>query len=499
MFTYIGKIIATGLIALASLFSPMAQNVQTTPEIGAAVNAVGGKLYYLSGSGVSSSATTMTVTSFQVAGGSFPLTMSDFGAMGCGTIEPGHTTRQEFISFTGLTQNSDGTATLSGITRGLSPVSPYTASTTQRKAHSGGSTFVLSNSPPCFYEGYANLTQDEAVTGTWNYNSHLPTSSLTPTVANQLATKAYIDGVAIAGAPIADNLTLGIVRLATALDLASSTDDFEEPLVAHSSYATSSPGTTCGLCLPMTQNNGKLSPNFTDFTVGNTYSGRNMYTASTTFTSTTTISALNVKSNALIINNIPYKMPVTQGAAGTLLTNDGTGVNTWAVNTPVRYIWANISPGFSVSNNTTSTTTDGLFIPGGTLNASSTIEVKLGSGNICASSGSGSATVFLRTSTGLPIWQGALTSDTSSVTGHGQTHEITIVSNNSATFASQLTIDNTATSVTTGGGESPTFNTVGGSAAVDFSQDQTLKLVLTNQSCDSQTASVGAFVVTASR
>ena len=115
------------------------------------VNAVGGKVYKLAGSGVSASQTTVDLTSFNIAGGTQPLRMADFGDLGCATLEPGHTTRQEFISFNGVTQNSDGTAQLTGVTRGLEPIPNYTSSSTLQDAHSGGSSLIISNSPPFFY------------------------------------------------------------------------------------------------------------------------------------------------------------------------------------------------------------------------------------------------------------------------------------------------------------------------------------------------------------
>jgi hypothetical protein len=41
-----------------------------------------------------------------------------------GTIAP-KTSSSEFISFTGITQNADGTATLTGVTRGLAKKYPF--------------------------------------------------------------------------------------------------------------------------------------------------------------------------------------------------------------------------------------------------------------------------------------------------------------------------------------------------------------------------------------
>lgn len=101
------------------------------------ISFVAGKTYYLYGGGIGSSDTSITLTAFKTPVSNYNLVMSNFGTTGYVTIEPANTTRQEIVSFTGITQNADGTATLTGATRGLSPVSPYTASTTIQKAHSG--------------------------------------------------------------------------------------------------------------------------------------------------------------------------------------------------------------------------------------------------------------------------------------------------------------------------------------------------------------------------
>ena len=67
--------------------------------------------FNLAGSGVSISDTTMTLSSFQTIDG-VDLAMTDFGAKGYMTIEPGSRDREEQISFTGITQNASGTCTL---------------------------------------------------------------------------------------------------------------------------------------------------------------------------------------------------------------------------------------------------------------------------------------------------------------------------------------------------------------------------------------------------
>lgn len=63
-----------------------------------------------------------------------------------GTIAP-KTAQSEFISFTGITQNADGTATLTGVTRGLKRGDNYTSSATFQLPHPGQTIFILSDQP----------------------------------------------------------------------------------------------------------------------------------------------------------------------------------------------------------------------------------------------------------------------------------------------------------------------------------------------------------------
>lgn len=158
--------------------------VETGGRFGAnQVNFVGGKVYTLQGSGVNSSATSIILTSFDTPVTNTNLVMSDFGSIGYGTIEPQSSSRREFISFTSVTQNGDGTATLTGVTRGLSFVSPYTASSTLQLSHSGGSRFIISN-PPQLYNEAAFKGNNEVLTGFWEAPD--------PLTAQGIATRQYV-------------------------------------------------------------------------------------------------------------------------------------------------------------------------------------------------------------------------------------------------------------------------------------------------------------------
>lgn len=150
-----------------------------------AYNLAGGGTYFLNGS-ISSTATSITLSSFTEPVSGTPYTMALLNTeIVYGTIAP-KTTSSEFISFTGITQNVDGTATLTGVTRGLAKKYPFTASSTFRLPHSGQSQFILSDAPQVFNQ-YAALENDNVFLG----SNTVPT----PVVDGNPATKAYVDSV----------------------------------------------------------------------------------------------------------------------------------------------------------------------------------------------------------------------------------------------------------------------------------------------------------------
>lgn len=291
---------------------------------------VGGVTYYLYGSGVGTSDTSVTLTKFRIPGNdNYKLSMTDFGDTGYLTLEPGNLTRQEFVSFTGVTQNADGTATLTGVTRGLSPVSPYTASSTLQKAHSGGSIAVISN-PPQLYEQLATLSNSELITGLWQFNTVLPRSSLVATTSTQFTTKTYVDSVANQGAATSTETNGGIVELATQLEMASSTDNgANQPTVIQSKYGTSTPSGTSasGLYAAITKNNGKLHQLFWDLSEAFTWTGLHTFSATSTFNSGVDIDADG--DSPLVLNGVSYKFPAAITASSTIPITNGSGSIYW--------------------------------------------------------------------------------------------------------------------------------------------------------------------------
>lgn len=233
-----------------------------------AFNPVGGLTYTLAGSGIGATDTTITLNSFKTPVSSYPLVMSDFGSVGYMTLEPGNSSRQEFISFTGITQNVDGTAALTGVTRGLSPVEPYTASSTVRRAHAGGTQASLSNSP-AFYDQFPAKSNTESITGLYTFAStSRPTldAVATTTNATDFVTYHQLTNTAFSGAGVIDaSLTAkGVVELATAAEQAASTANGTlGPLVLKSEFATSTYNSaTAGNKVVVTGVSGKIDDNF---------------------------------------------------------------------------------------------------------------------------------------------------------------------------------------------------------------------------------------------
>lgn len=171
----------------------------------------------ISGSGVVAGATTIVLASFTQIDGTL-LTMTDFGLKGFGTLEPGNSTLEEQISFTGITQNANGTATLTGVSTVLM-VSPYTETSGLAQTHAGSTPFVVSNTAG-FYNQFVAKDDDASVTGklTLPNGANTPilgASYVAPTLDTQVASKKYVDDVAVFGAPLANTTTAGIVQEAT--------------------------------------------------------------------------------------------------------------------------------------------------------------------------------------------------------------------------------------------------------------------------------------------
>lgn len=179
-----------------------------------------GQPFSLSGGGAIIGATSVILKSMTDIDGN-ALTMSgDFGTKGYGTLEPGNGTLEEQISFTGLTNNANGTVTLTGV-KSVAFVYPYTETSGLLKTHAGSTSFVISNTAG-FYNDLVAKGDDATITGKYTFpgggNANAPVSGVSytaPTADLEYASKKYVDNIAIAGAPDANPTTKGLVQLPT--------------------------------------------------------------------------------------------------------------------------------------------------------------------------------------------------------------------------------------------------------------------------------------------
>lgn len=215
----------------------------------------------------------MLLQSFYAIDGVTPLTMSNFGILGYGTNQPAEGTQEEQISWSGVINNADGSAQLTGIESVLD-IYPYTASTGFSQNHGWGTNFVVSNTAG-FYNTFANKENDGTITGSWvfaafasganpkidsnsyiftsldyitlgavdtiltgylltngtnsmlanlNMNSHRIVNVTNPTSNQDAATKIYVDNSVIAGGVPAVPGTPGIVNIATTAQFNANTN-----------------------------------------------------------------------------------------------------------------------------------------------------------------------------------------------------------------------------------------------------------------------------------
>ena len=275
-------------IIVSSVFGIPTKPAEQPIQLAGTFTPVQAQKFTLSGSGVSGSATSITLQTMHTPDGR-DISMSMLGDTGYGTLEPG-TTREEQISFTGITQNADDTATLTNVSRGLDFVSPYTASSSLQKAHAGGTIFILTNTAKFYGQEFALTNSTATVTGKWTFASSTDTwprvaatSSFNNVSGTLFATKDYVDNVASSGASNADLITKGLVEIATKQELASSTATGATGAILVPQNSFFAPTSSATTTVVVTQTNGLISPTFISTSSDYVWSGNNSYTGTSTF------------------------------------------------------------------------------------------------------------------------------------------------------------------------------------------------------------------------
>lgn len=158
--------------------------------------------FALAGGGAIAGATSIILKSFKTIDG-VNIAMADLGSIAYMTLEPGNGTSEEQISFTGVTQNASGTATLTGVKNVLF-VSPYTEASGTTKTHAGSTTAVLSNTSG-FYNKIPFKDNDETITGQWTFN----TFPITPSNSDASTTVKGVTKLSVAPASATEPIAVG--------------------------------------------------------------------------------------------------------------------------------------------------------------------------------------------------------------------------------------------------------------------------------------------------
>lgn len=328
--------------------------------LGSVYNPTGGGTYRLQSS-IGTTDSSFTLTSFSEPISAIKYTMTYLNSsIEYGTFEP-QSNNREFISFTGITQNSDGSATLTGVSRGLAPSYPFTASTTFQLPHAGQSLFILSN-PPQLYNNFYNLNNVATSSNILIFGSTTPprydnvaaqgTGTYISTTS-ELVSWAGLAAVTNAGTVNGTTGVKGIYQTGTALQTASSTalGSTGASLALTSANATDTPqygcaagytgiaGAGCSIIADLT---GHIKQAWIDLSANWTFTGA--------------VNILASASKKLTLNGLAYAFPSSQ-SANTVLTTDGTGNLSWGnttvllVSTTTQQNMTYATTTFSAANN----------------------------------------------------------------------------------------------------------------------------------------------------
>lgn len=253
--------------------------------------------------GIGSLSTSMIVTPYPKDLNGTKLAISDLGSYPTVTVDPGVNGIEEIISFTGITDNGNNTATLTGLLRNLYSKYPYTTTGIGR-THGATAVVVFGNNPQ-IYGRLAAKENNETISGLWTYSStSVPKVDMNPSNAtwsglasSTLVTLGKLTDTALASAVAGNISTVGYFQQSRHSQASSSdaTGSTGANLVVGSNLVSAIPSGTS--TIPMAQPDGKLLQGWFDLSKIWSFTGGLLTTASSTFTATTTFTGNTLGSN----------------------------------------------------------------------------------------------------------------------------------------------------------------------------------------------------------
>lgn len=412
---------------------------------------------------ISSSATSMTLSANSIRGG------GSLSGYNCFTVDEG-SAQAETICGT-----VSGT-TVSSLTRGISQSTGTTTVAALQFSHRRGASVKITDYP-LIQIMKAQLNGEDTIPNQIYYNNTVLLTAGSPTTT--LASKYYVDNVAVAGAPDANTTTRGIVEEATEAETAASTQSggTGARLFLPASLATSTPTASCTTaCIPVAVS-GKIAQAFLNLTQAFTWTNHHI------FSSLFATSASSTNATTTTSHYFPF-------ITSALLKTDSTGKLTAATagtDYAIRQYTMASTTDMSVTNGYATSST--FTIPANTLSASSTIEVRARAG-CTGSNNPGTCTYYLRTSAGETITSGSFTKTGTDTAG---ILYMDVFSNNST--SAQFGIVGGVFDVLDSGGD---YYVLTGetSSSVNFSSGLSLVLVI-QASTANVTASMSNFIIKA--
>lgn len=275
-----------------------------SPQLGAALPSATAVFETSLQSRISSTDTSMTLVANSVRGGT---TLTGYQ---CFTLDEGRTDA-EYVCGT-----ISGTS-VSGLLRGVDPQTATTSNSTLKFAHRVGADVKITDFPVLqILRNQANGTETYANLLNYTYSPNYTNASTTA-----IASKGYVDSVALVSAPNADDTTKGVVETATASEAASGTSlgGTGARLALGANLATSTCQSAANSVLVASSTSGKLDGRCLDVSNANTWTGAQSFSA------TTTLTGSNVNANPVKINGLAYAFGPNRAASSTVLSEDGSG------------------------------------------------------------------------------------------------------------------------------------------------------------------------------
>lgn len=295
-------IVAVGLF-IGSLFgyTPDVQAPIETPseELGVALPSGTANFESALATGITNTATTMTLASISIRGG------GSLSGYQCFTIDEG-SAQSEFVCGTA---SSTSSGLFTGLERGLSPADGVTETTALKFSHRRGASVKITDFPLI-----QRLKSQASGSGTYEGVLQYATSVSTSTVGSNgqnLANVAYVNALSFGGvAASASSSVAGFVELATGGEAASTTifGTTGAMLALHTGISTSS-APASGNVVVVTGDDGNIDTGFLPYGAGASSTVR-------TYTSTTTTHTWTKPSNLLFIRVQLWGAGGSGGASG---------------------------------------------------------------------------------------------------------------------------------------------------------------------------------------